>query len=186
MTDNEWIELLKSSQKEAQEYLFSTYRNLVYVIVINKLGSSCSREDIDDCVNDVFMEIFANALKFTPETGNLKTFVGTIAKRRAIDAFRQLSRKYSSSDSLDKEEDAYVPVSEENIEADSDKKEQKSELWKAVKELGEPDSTIITYQYFYGMTVVKIAEKLNMKRDAVQKRSTRARDKLKKILSSTR
>lgn len=186
MTDNEWSAILDSSPKEAYEYLFKNFGNLVYAIVINKLGSSCSREDIDDCVSDVFVEIFTNAKKFAAETGSLKSFVSTISKRRAIDAFRQLSRKYNASDSLDKEEDAYVPVSEENIEADNDKKMEKSELWKAVQSLGEPDSKIIMYQYFYGMTVVKIAEKLDMKRDAVQKRSTRAREKLRKILSENR
>ena len=48
--------------------------------------------------------------------------------------------------------------------------------------MGEPDSSIIVYQYYYDCSVREIAERLSMTADAVQKRSLRARKKIGKLL----
>ncbi len=55
-------------------------------------------------------------------------------------------------------------------------------LWKIVRSLGEPDSSIIIYQYFYNQKVSEVARRLGMTAGAVQKRSLRARKKIKAIL----
>ena len=57
-------------------------------------------------------------------------------------------------------------------------------LWEIVESLGEPDTSIIIYQYFYDLTVREISEKVSMTPAAVQKRSIRARERIKKILKS--
>jgi len=51
-----------------------------------------------------------------------------------------------------------------------------------VRSLGEPDCTIIIQQYFYDRTAKEIANNIGMTAAAVQKRSTRAREKLKDML----
>ena len=51
-----------------------------------------------------------------------------------------------------------------------------------VNSLGEPDSTIIVQQYFYERTAKEIANSIGMTAAAVQKRSVRAREKLKDML----
>ena len=52
-----------------------------------------------------------------------------------------------------------------------------------IKELGEPDSTIIIQQYYYNRTAKEIAESISMTSAAVQKRSSRAKQKLKLLLA---
>ena len=52
-----------------------------------------------------------------------------------------------------------------------------------IKQLGEPDSTIIIQQYFYERTAKEIAESISMTAAAVQKRSSRARQRLKALFS---
>ena len=49
MTDTEWEQLLESSPRDAYEYLIEEYGNLIYAIVINKLGRFGTKEDIEDC-----------------------------------------------------------------------------------------------------------------------------------------
>ena len=68
------------------------------------------------------------------------------------------------------------------IEADAEKKDSKRMLMQMVESLGEPDSTIIVQQYFYDRTAKEIARSLDMTPAAVQKRSSRAREKLKGLL----
>ena len=48
MTDSEWEQLLNSSPRQAYETLIEQYGNLVYAIVLNKIGKCGSKEDIEE------------------------------------------------------------------------------------------------------------------------------------------
>nr|WP_303838497.1 sigma factor-like helix-turn-helix DNA-binding protein [Ruminococcus flavefaciens] len=52
-----------------------------------------------------------------------------------------------------------------------------------MKELGDPDSTIIIQQYYYNRTAKEIAKSISMSAAAVQKRSSRAKQKLRILLT---
>ena len=180
MSDPEWAELLGKSPGDAYKQLIDCYGNYVYAIVKSKLGRVGTREDCEDCVSDVFVDIFKNRHRYSSDGGSLKSFIGTVSKRRAIDMFRQLTNRRDTT-SID--EDDFVPMpSDVDIEDESDRKQEKSRLWDTVRSLGEPDSSIIIYQYYYDCSVRVIAERLSMTADAVQKRSLRARKKIGKLL----
>ncbi|MBQ6943791.1 MAG: sigma-70 family RNA polymerase sigma factor [Ruminococcus sp.] len=181
MTDDKWLELLEKSPKKAHTMLIEEYGGYVYAVVIDKLRSLCSSEEIEDCVSDVFVELFTNIHNFDSSKGSLKGYISVISKRAAINAYRKLSYRQHITMSADDEE-TELPVSADNPEEDVQKKLFRQRLWEIVEGLGEPDSSIIVYQYFYDFKVSDIAEKLRMTAAAVQKRSLRARQKIKKIL----
>ena len=181
MTDVKWLELLEKSPKKAHTMLIEEYGGYVYAVVIDKLRSLCSSEEIQDCVSDVFVELFTNIHNFDSSKGSLKGYISVISKRAAINAYRKLSYRQHITMSADDEE-TEIPVSADNPEEDVQKKLFRQRLWEIVEGLGEPDSSIIVYQYFYDFKVSDIAEKLRMTAAAVQKRSLRARQKIKKIL----
>jgi RNA polymerase sigma-70 factor (ECF subfamily) len=181
MTDVKWLELLEKSPKKAHTMLIEEYGGYVYAVVIDKLRNLCSSEEIEDCVSDVFVELFTNIHNFDNSKGSLKSYISVISKRAAINAYRRLSYRQHITMSADDEE-TEIPVSADNPEEDVQKKLFRQRLWEIVEGLGEPDSSIIVYQYFYDFKVSDIAEKLRMTAAAVQKRSLRARQKIKKIL----
>lgn len=183
MSDSEWEQLLSSSPRDAYEYLIETYGNLIYAIVLNKLGSYGTREDIEDCVSDIMVEFLRNAGGFSSGTGSLKSYISTIAKHRAIDAFRKIAGHNSVSLDTD-EENISLPPSESNTEEEAGNRIFRERLWGVVRSLGEPDSSIIIYQYFYNQKIGEIARRLGMTSGAVQKRSIRARRKIRKILEN--
>ena len=61
MTHDEFRRLLGRSREEAHKALFEAYCNYVYTIVFNRLRSCASREDIDECVCDVFADVFLSS-----------------------------------------------------------------------------------------------------------------------------
>ena len=58
MTGNEYCALHRQSADKAYNALFESYCDYVYAIVFNKLRSTASREDIEECVSDIFADIF--------------------------------------------------------------------------------------------------------------------------------
>ncbi len=183
MTDAEWEQLLSSSPREAYEYLIEQYGNLIYAIVINKIGKCGTREDIEDCVSDIMVEFLKNAGNFSAGMGSLKSYISTVAKFRAIDAFRRISGQNNRHYDID-DEDLILPPSESDTEDEAENRIFRKNLWDIVRSLGEPDSSIIIYQYFYNRKITEIAKILGMTSGAVQKRSLRARKKIGTILEN--
>lgn len=182
MTDQQLRELIKSSPQTAQRLIFDEYYNYVYTIVFNRLRSCASHEDIDECVSDVFSDIFTKYNINSGYDGDLKGFIAFISKRRAVDLFRRLTSKAAVITSIDDNE-AMQLASTESVEELTEKAESGHVLLNAVSALGEPDSTIIMQKYYYERNSSEIADIVGMKPTAVRKRLSRAIDKLRRILT---
>lgn len=181
MTDVQWLELLEKSPKKAHTMLIEEYGGYVYAVAIDKLRGLCSTEEIEDCVSDIFVELFTNIHNFDSTKGTLKGYISIIAKRTAINTFNSISYRRNITISAD-DEGHVIPATAKNPADEVQKKLFRQRLWDIVESLGEPDSSIIVYQYFYDMKVSDIAKKLFLTAAAVQKRSLRARQQIKKVL----
>lgn len=180
MKDAEWLTLMETSPKDAQTALVKEYKNLVYAIVLSKLKGSASPDETEDCVNDAFVEIFASISKFDPN-GSLKTFVSTIAVRVAINRFKRIMYRQKMTCSIE-EESVSLPPSDNDTYNTVEGNAFRKRLWEIVDSLGELDAKIIVYQYCYELKVHEIADILSLSTYAVQKRSIRARKRIRKIL----
>ncbi|WP_019679731.1 RNA polymerase sigma factor [Ruminococcus flavefaciens] len=181
MTDYELRELMAESVQKCHRAVFDKYCNYVYAIVINVLRNCGSREDIEDCVSDIFLKIYKRFDESTDFSGNLKGFIGTVSRNTAIDAFRRINATNNRFVSIDDEIMEEVR-SDERLVENTEKRELSRILLGKIRDLGEPDSTIIIQQYFYNRTAKEIAKSISMTSAAVQKRSSRAKQKLKALL----
>lgn len=182
MTDEQYREILKNSPATAHRLIFDEYYNYVYTIVFNRLRSIASSEDIEECISDVFSDIFMGYDPKNTYSGDIKGFVAAIAKNRSIDMYRKLHSRMVGSVSLDNDEALQI-TSPEKVDELAEKAETGNAVLNAVSSLGEPDSTIIMQKYYYGRNSADIADMVGMRADAVRKRLSRAMDKLKKILT---
>ncbi len=181
MTLSEFRSLMKRSQREGHRALFDEYCNYVYAVVMNVLRNCGSREDVEECVSDVFVKIYRSYANGELRDGDLKGFVGAVAKHTSIDYMRKLMSHNKRNTSMDDENFPEI-ASDSRLDADTENKERNRILMEMVNSLGEPDSTIIVQQYFYERTAKEIANSIGMTAGAVQKRSVRAREKLKDML----
>ena len=180
MTDNEFKRLYDKDPNEAQTALFDEYLNYVYAIVYNKLRSCGSREDMEECIGDVFSAVFISYDRSGSFEGDLKGFIGTIASRTAIQMYRKLVRH---GDMVYLEDEKAEIADTEQVETSTERKAMQSTLLRLIKSLGEPDSDIIIRKYDCIMNSHEIAEKHSMSPEAVRMRCSRALKKLKALLA---
>ena len=180
MTDAEFKRLYDKDPNEAQTALFDEYLNYVYAIVYNKLRSCGSREDMEECVGDVFSAVFISYDRSGSFEGDLKGFIGTIASRTAIQMYRKLVRH---GDIVYLEDEKAEIADTEQVETNTERKAMQSTLLRLIKSLGEPDSDIIIRKYYFNMNSHEIAEKHSMSPEAVRMRCSRALKKLKALLA---
>ena len=180
MTDNEYRRIYAKDPKKAQTELFDEYLNYVYAIVYNKLRSCGSREDIEECVGDVFSAVFISYDHNGCFNGDLKGIIGTIANRTAVQMYRRLVR-HSNTIYIENEKTEIAGT--ECIEENAERSVLKDTLLKLINSLGEPDSDIIIQKYYYNMKSREIADKHSMSPESVRMRCSRALKKLKKLLA---
>ena len=97
MTGKEYCRLYRKSRDKAYDALFESYCNYVYAIAYNKLRSVASKEDIEECVSDVFSSVFLSYDAKGSFNGDLKGVIGKIASNKAINMFHSLSAKNGGS-----------------------------------------------------------------------------------------
>jgi RNA polymerase sigma-70 factor (ECF subfamily) len=181
MTDNELRLLMADSVQKCHRAVFEKYCNYVYTIAFSILKSCGSREDVEECVSDVFMKIYKLLDRETDFSDNIKGLIGAVARNTAIDSFRRISSRNSRLAYYDENiMDEFCDG--EDLTEKTERKEQSSIILGKIKELGDPDSTIIIQQYYYNRTAKEIAKSISMSAAAVQKRSSRARQKLRTLL----
>lgn len=173
---------MKRSQREGHRALFDEYCNYVYAVVMNVLRNCGSREDVEECVSDVFMKIYKLLDKNIDFADNFKAYIATVTRNTAIDSFRRISLRNSRTAYLDDNTIGELRDSSDLTEK-SENKEQSRIILGKIKELGDPDSTIIIQQYYYNRTAKEISKSVSMSAAAVQKRSSRARQKLRSLLT---
>ncbi|MBR2913912.1 MAG: sigma-70 family RNA polymerase sigma factor [Oscillospiraceae bacterium] len=180
MTERELRSLIDGSRKDGFRSLFQHYNGYVYAIVWDHIRSVGTHEDADECLADVFTDVFLHFDKI--EEGRLQSYIRTVAKRKAVDCFRRLSAKPPSS-SMEDEEEAIQAASDTNVEQDYERTALRQILLDKIRLLGEPDTTIVMMKYFYDCKSDEIARVVHMNHAAVRQRLHRAMKRLQELLS---
>lgn len=177
MDDRELLRILETDPESGIRQMMQRYAALAYSIVAGRAGSAASSEDIEECVSDVFFEVYRQRGRFDPEKGTLRAFVSVVARRRAINLFRRTVREAGRRADGEPPEGKTDSFEELLIGA-----EERKSLIETVRSLGEPDSQIIFRKYYFGQKSKEIASDLGMTPGAVDTRLSRALGKLRSML----
>ncbi len=174
MTEWELRALIGRSEKEGFRALFNEYRAYVYTVVWNRIGQVGSQEDAEEAVSDVFADVFLHFPEI--REGSLQGYIGTVAKRTAIDCFRRLSA-HGPGEELPET----VPDPSDVTDA-GERAVLRDQILRAVESLGQPDASIILQHYYYERSYHEIARALRMAPAAVRMRAGRALKRLRTLL----
>jgi len=178
MTSRELAAMMKESPADCHRTLVREYGRYVYAIVYNKLRGCGTKEDIEECVSDVFAALFMKCQFDLSSENDIKSLIGTIAQRKAIDSFRSLCAKEKHITDTD-EDDMRELVSDFSVDERVDRSELRRVLLDKIDELGEPDSTILIQKFYYNKDSNEIARSVSMTAGAVRQRCARAMSKLR-------
>lgn len=170
MEDEKLLALLKKKPEMGIETLIQQYGRLVASIVRNRM-SGCQKEDIEECVSDVFVSFYEGIHRMDLQKGSLRAYLSVIARRRGADYYKRCYKNSSVPllEEMPDREDAFV------------QKEQRMELCSYLESLPEIDRKIILWKYYFGYSARQIANCLQIKENTVDKRAQRALEKLRAV-----
>lgn len=167
-SDRELLDLLEHDPQTGMEAAVEQFTGLLWKIGEMHLENP---EDIKECINDVFLELYTHRDRFDSEKGTLTAYLAQIMRNLAISCHRK--------NILWKNQ---PPAHIDESASDQNMVELQVDLERAMASLKPEDAEIIRMKYYGGMTVGEIAARLNLPYEAVKKRHQRSLSRLRRLL----
>ena len=149
-----------TGDQAALEKVFERYGGAVRSMALRVLRNDALAEDT---VQEVFVSFWTAPDRFDPGRGSLRTFLLTLAHRRAIDIVRSEQARFNREEKVRDD----VPPS---IDEDVWSRTVSQEVREAVAALSEGEREAISLAYFGGLTYVEVAERLGLPEGTVKSR----------------
>lgn len=179
ISDEKLLMLLRRNPEKGLDKLMDIYAGLVYTIVYSKLKTFGTQQDVEECVSDVFYAFYQQSNRIDLEKGSVKAYLSVLARRKAIDTFRKVSRPVHQTVSFEVAGLDDSAGDRQQVEEGLIEKETRQLLIQEIKGLGEPDSEILILKFFFGCSTKVIAHQFNLKENTVDKKVSRGLNKLK-------
>ena len=173
MDETKIIKGLRARDEAVFKDAISSYSRLLWVVASRHLSKTngFSEFDIEECIADVFFELWQNIERYDPEKGSLKSYLCALTSHKAISRYRKASQtKVIPFGELRQEDE---PTFEETFDTDD-----YSELYHAIALLPEPTREILIRRYFYEEMPAVIAAKMQLPKKEIKNRLFRAKKSL--------
>ena len=176
MSDEKVLLAIKEKDEKVMASVIQKYSKLLWKVSSAVLVNAATTQDIEECVADVFIHFWVNAEKYNPQKGKLSSYLSMVARSKAIDRYRQITRRREQSI-----EEQVLTVQSGLLERVVQKEEEKK-LLECIAKLTETDREILVRRYFYEQKPKEIAYALNMPGKQIENRLYLAKQKLKKMM----
>lgn len=176
MRDEAVIIAVGNRDENVMNDVVNKYSRLLWSIASAVLKNVGSEQDVEEVVADAFIFLWEHPGKFDSKRGSLKSLLCIVARSRAIDRYRELSRRST----LPLEE--AVLADQFGMQEKLLQEENRRELLAAVNALGEPAREILIRRYYYDQKPRQIAVALNMTVKQVDNSLYRSKRQLREVL----
>ena len=165
-----------AADKHAFSALYDALAPTVYSVCLSVLRNPALAEEV---AQDVFVEVWTSAVKFDPQRGNARSWVGRLAHGRAVDKLRSHVAAVQRDD-----RDAMLTQATfaETLEDEALGNVEVQQLRQAIDKIGEPHSTAVALAFFDGLTHAELAESTGVPLGTAKTRVREGVKKLKAVL----
>ena len=180
--DDIFLDRLLARDAEAFRVFFRRYAPDVMRVCLRVLRN---RQDAEDVLSEVFLEIWNRFEQYDSDRGTLKAYISMIARSRAIDRLRSLSRSPSTLLSLAATPDDDHPISTEHVAA-LEEIESQDQAVNALQRLDASHRQVLELAFFEGLSHSQISSQLDVPLGTVKSIIRRGLAKLQTIVRAKR
>ncbi|MDR3575569.1 MAG: sigma-70 family RNA polymerase sigma factor [Anaerolineaceae bacterium] len=181
LEDGLLMQAIVERQSAALSVLYDRYGRLIFSLAYNVVQDDGLAEEI---TQDVFVQIWNKASTYQQGQGKVMTWLGSIARHRAIDVLRWRHSRVESR-LVDWEDDDLSRLPDGSlIEADQEVNQQRKRLRQAVAQLPPEQRSALALAFFKGYTHQQIADLTGEPLGTVKTRIRLAMQKLRQILEN--
>lgn len=170
MQEKNIIDAIKAGDEQAMQKIICRYSRLLWSIVGAVLSQVGTTEDMEECVADVFIDLWEHPQKYDESRGSLKAWLSVIARNKAIDRYRQKTKIQT----IPLEETVLAQM---GVEPEIENREG---LQEALAELTEEEREILLRRYVYQQKPKEMAVALGLSVKQIENRLYRIKAKMRK------
>jgi RNA polymerase sigma-70 factor (ECF subfamily) len=138
----------------------------------------CPRhEDAEDAVQQIFVDVWRNAVKFDPEIASEATYITMIARRRLIDSYRRRRRNLDAACLAEE-----PPTADANHERRIEITDEAEHVHKYIEQLRPAERKVLEMSINDGMSQSQVARALNLPLGTVKTHARRGLIRLRELL----
>jgi len=174
-SDVELLHAIAARDDEALASLYDRYRLILFGLLLRILNS---REEAEDVLQEVFLQIWRRAKDFDEGRGQAFTWMITLARSRAIDRLRVLAARHRLAASASHETEEVSDAA-----ADAVGSEQREIVAGALAQIPDEQRRTLMLAYFEGLTQSEIAARLDAPLGTVKTRMRSGMIRLRELLA---
>lgn len=173
--------LHRIAEEDAKAFaeLYDRFFGVLYSVAISILRDESEAED---ALQEVFMKVWRNAQRYSPQFGRPVTWLMTLTRNASIDRLRSRKRDVTWNVSGD-DFDLFEPSHAVNEPLPIISKETAALVRGALRELPQDQRQAISLAFFTGLTQTEIADKLQQPLGTIKARIRRGMLKLRASLA---
>jgi RNA polymerase sigma-70 factor (ECF subfamily) len=156
---------VQNGDARAFEVLFDRHRAVAFSLAYRMCGRRSMAEDV---VQEAFLSLWRSGARYDRARGSVRSWILGVVHNRAIDLFRRDSVR-TGRDVADEQAVERMP-SPDSTEGEVHRREDASQVRRALQELPPEQRTVIELAYFGGFTHSEIAEQLKLPSGTVKGR----------------
>ena len=173
--DDDLLHAIARGDETALAACYDRYRLILFGLVLRILHD---REEAEDCLQEVFLQVWRRARDFDESRGRAFTWLVTIARSRALDRLRASgSRLRLTTEAARAPHEHVGDAAQEAVRS-----EEGAIVREALAELPEEQRHALLLAYFEGLTQSEIAERLGDPLGTVKTRMRSGMAKLRELL----
>lgn len=177
MRDERILVELTERNEQTICYIMERYTKLLWTVADAVLKNVGTPQDVEECVADVFIQLWQYPERFDPKRGRLKSWLCIVARSRALDRFREISR--CNTVSLDD----VMLIGRMGVQDYVIQEESKKELADTLNQLSLVDREILIRRYYYEQKPREISVAMNLTVKEINNHLYRSKQKLRKAVS---
>jgi RNA polymerase sigma-70 factor, ECF subfamily len=180
LADEELMELVQDGEVRAFEVIFDRHASAAFSLAYRMCGRPVMAEDI---VQESFVSLWRSSAAYDPARGSVRTWVLSVVRNRAIDAFRREAAKATSE--LDEQRVAERLPAPELTDREVERRDDARQVRDALKGLPADQRQVIELAFFGGFSHSQIAEMLKLPAGTVKGRMRLGLSKMRFALGDT-
>lgn len=177
MNDEEMLAAIRHRDGSGMERVMTAYSRLLWKVAAEVLCPLGSEADAEDCIADVYIDLWEHPDSFDPGRGTLKSWLCMRTRCRAIDRYRMRMRSRTIPI------DSIVSAESFGVQEQVLREETYRELKEAVVSLEEEERDILLRRYVAGQKPKAIAAALGLSVKQVDNSLYRTKQKLRHRLT---
>jgi RNA polymerase sigma-70 factor (ECF subfamily) len=176
LSDEELVRRFISGEEKAFEELF-----LRYYPALKRFVGRMMPQQAEDIVQEVFLRVYRDIRKFSPDKGSFKTWIFSIAANLTVDEYRRRRRWLRIFRPLGKEA-LNLPDGSRSPDEALLEKERRSEIEKALQMVPIEQRQVLILKHLEGFKFREIAQILGISEGTAKSRMARGLKRLKEVL----